>query len=53
MNFNPPMCRAGKICIAEVEEVVDIDEIPPGQVNSIRSIIINYKYIVFILIYMI
>ena len=33
MNFNPPMCRAGKICIAEVEEVVDIDEIPPGQVN--------------------
>ena len=33
MNFNPPMCKAGKICIAEVEEVVDIDEIPPGQVN--------------------
>merc|ERR1712241_626342 len=33
MNFNPPMCRAGKICIAEVEEVVDIDEIPPGQVH--------------------
>ena len=33
MNFNPPMCRAGKICIAEVEEIVDIDEIPPGQVN--------------------
>ena len=36
MNFNPPMCRAGKICIAEVEEVVDIDEIPPGQVNLIE-----------------
>ena len=33
MNFNPPMCRAGKICIAEVEEIVDIDEIPPGQVK--------------------
>merc|ERR1712141_794360 len=33
MNFNPPMCKAGKICIAEVEEVVDIDEIPPGQVH--------------------
>jgi len=33
MNFNPPMCRAGKICIAEVEEIVDIDEIPPGQVH--------------------
>ena len=36
MNFNPPMCRAGKICIAEVEEVVDIDEIPPGQVNCME-----------------
>ena len=35
MNFNPPMCRAGKICIAEVEEIVDIDEIPPGQVISL------------------
>ena len=33
MNFNPPMCRAGKVCIAEVEEVVEIDEIPPGEVN--------------------
>ena len=32
MNFNPPMCRAGKICIAEVEEIVEIDEIPPNQV---------------------
>ena len=38
MNFNPPMCKAGKICIAEVEEVVDIDEIPPGQVNCTHSI---------------
>ena len=36
MNFNPPMCRAGKICIAEVEEIVDIDEIPPGQVIMFR-----------------
>ena len=36
MNFNPPMCRAGKICIAEVEEIVDIDEIPPGQVIIFR-----------------
>ena len=32
MNFNPPMCKAGKVCIAEVEEIVDIDEIPPGEV---------------------
>ncbi|CAB4062303.1 OXCT [Lepeophtheirus salmonis] len=24
MNFNSPMCKAGKICIAEVEEIVDL-----------------------------
>ena len=33
MNFNPPMSKAGKNCIAEVEEVVEIDEIPPGEVS--------------------
>ena len=33
MNFNPPMCKAGKICIAEVEEIVEVGEIPPEQVH--------------------
>ena len=24
MNFNPPMCKAAKFCIAEVEEIVEV-----------------------------
>eukprot|EP00096_Caligus_rogercresseyi_P009454 TRINITY_DN3219_c0_g2_i1.p1 TRINITY_DN3219_c0_g2~~TRINITY_DN3219_c0_g2_i1.p1 ORF type:complete len:514 (-),score=116.42 TRINITY_DN3219_c0_g2_i1:490-2031(-) len=32
-NFNSPMCKAGKICIAEVEEIVEIGEIPPEHVH--------------------
>ncbi|XP_043232914.1 succinyl-CoA:3-ketoacid coenzyme A transferase 1, mitochondrial-like isoform X2 [Amphibalanus amphitrite] len=32
-NFNPAMCRAGRVTIAEVEEVVDIGEIPPEHVH--------------------
>ena len=33
MNFNPPMCKAGKICIVEVEEIVEVGEIPADQVH--------------------
>ena len=33
MNFNPPMCKAGKVCIAEVEEIVEVGEIPPEHVH--------------------
>eukprot|EP00095_Tigriopus_kingsejongensis_P006329 maker-scaffold411_size179879-snap-gene-0.36 protein:Tk06329 transcript:maker-scaffold411_size179879-snap-gene-0.36-mRNA-1 annotation:"hypothetical protein DAPPUDRAFT_220335" len=33
MNFNPPMCKAGKVCIAEVEELLEIGEIPPEHVH--------------------
>merc|ERR1712038_1128876 len=32
-NFNQPMCKAGKITIAEVEEIVDVGEIPPDQIH--------------------
>ncbi|KAG8199044.1 hypothetical protein JTE90_021057 [Oedothorax gibbosus] len=32
-NFNVPMCKAAKITIAEVEEIVEIGEIPPEQVH--------------------
>ncbi|KAG8227254.1 hypothetical protein J437_LFUL003985 [Ladona fulva] len=32
-NFNPPMCKAGKITVAEVEEIVEIGEIPPENVH--------------------
>jgi len=33
MNFNLPMCKAAKITIAEVEEVVEIGEILPDQIH--------------------
>ncbi|CAL1287201.1 unnamed protein product [Larinioides sclopetarius] len=32
-NFNVPMCKAAKITIAEVEEIVEIGEIPPENVH--------------------
>ncbi|XP_062569119.1 succinyl-CoA:3-ketoacid coenzyme A transferase 1, mitochondrial-like isoform X5 [Saccostrea cucullata] len=32
-NFNPPMCKAGRITIAEVEEIVEVGEIPPEDVH--------------------
>ena len=33
-NFNLPMAKAAKITIAEVEEVVEVGEIPPDQVTE-------------------
>ena len=32
-NFNQPMCKAGKVTIAEVEEIVDVGEISPENVH--------------------
>ncbi|XP_005109804.1 succinyl-CoA:3-ketoacid coenzyme A transferase 1, mitochondrial [Aplysia californica] len=32
-NFNPPMCKAGAITIAEVEEIVEMGEIPQEDVH--------------------
>ncbi|KAJ9579818.1 hypothetical protein L9F63_004524 [Diploptera punctata] len=32
-NFNTPMCKAAKITIAEVEEIVPVGSIPPEQVH--------------------
>ncbi|XP_028401062.1 succinyl-CoA:3-ketoacid coenzyme A transferase 1, mitochondrial-like [Dendronephthya gigantea] len=32
-NFNPPMAKAAKITIVEVEEIVEIDEIPADQIH--------------------
>jgi 3-oxoacid CoA-transferase len=39
-NFNPPMCKAADISIVEVEEIVEIGEIPPDQVH-IPGIYVN------------
>ena len=33
-NFNPPMAMAGKITIAEVEELVEPGELDPNQIHS-------------------
>lgn len=32
-NFNDPMCRAAKVTIAEVEEIVESGEIDPNFVH--------------------
>ncbi len=32
-NFNPACAMAGKVCVAEVEEVVEVGEIDPDQVH--------------------
>lgn len=33
-NFNPMMATAGKICVAEVEEIVEIGELDPDQIHT-------------------
>ncbi|CAL1529838.1 unnamed protein product [Lymnaea stagnalis] len=33
INFNPPMCKAGNITIAEVEEIVEVEEIEPENIH--------------------
>jgi 3-oxoacid CoA-transferase len=32
-NFNSPMCKAAKVSIAEVEEIVPVGSIPPEEVH--------------------
>jgi 3-oxoacid CoA-transferase len=32
-NFNSPMCKAAKVTIAEVEEIVPVGSIPPDEVH--------------------
>lgn len=48
MNFNPPMCKAAKVCIAEVEEVVEVGEIPPEQVHVpsiyVKRVVVGKKF---------
>lgn len=33
-NFNPVMAAAGKICIAEVEELVEVGELNPDEIHT-------------------
>ena len=39
-NFNPDCCKAGKICIAEVEEIVEAGELKPDEID-IPGIFVN------------
>lgn len=39
-NFNPMMATAGKICIAEVEEIVEVGDIDPDHIHT-PSIYVN------------
>src|SRR5207247_3404341 len=33
-NFNPMMATAGRVCVAEVEQLVEVGEIPPDAVHT-------------------
>lgn len=47
-NFNLPMCKAAKTTIVEVEEVVDVGEIPEDGVHIpsiyVDRVVIGEKY---------
>lgn len=34
MNFNPMMAMAAKVTLAEVEEIVEVGELPPDQIHT-------------------
>ena len=42
-NFNQPMCKAGRITVAEVEEIVEEGDIPPEDVH-VPSIYVQRIY---------
>jgi 3-oxoacid CoA-transferase subunit A len=33
-NFNPMVATAGRLCIVEVEELVDVGELDPDQIHT-------------------
>ena len=47
-NFNPMIATCGKVCVAEVEELVEIGELDPDQVHTpgifVNRIIQGEKY---------
>jgi 3-oxoacid CoA-transferase subunit A len=46
-NFNPNVAAAGKICVAEVEKIVEVGEIDPDQVHTpsifVHRIVLNAR----------
>ena len=47
-NFNPMMATAGKVCIAEVEELVPVGQLDPDQIHTpgvyVDSIVVGTNY---------
>ncbi|XP_030851459.1 succinyl-CoA:3-ketoacid coenzyme A transferase 1, mitochondrial [Strongylocentrotus purpuratus] len=47
-NFNPPMARAAKITIAEVEEIVDVDAFAPEDIHVpsiyVQKVVLGKNY---------
>jgi acyl CoA:acetate/3-ketoacid CoA transferase alpha subunit len=47
-NFNENCAKAGKICIAEVEEIVEIGELDPDQIHLpgiyVDRLVVGQKY---------
>lgn len=47
-NFNPMMATAGKVCVAEVEELVEIGDLDPDQIHTpsiyVDRIILGTQY---------
>lgn len=39
-NFNPPAATCGRICVAEVEEIVPVGSLDPGHVTCLASMCI-------------
>ena len=32
-NFNPPMCAAGRVCIVEAEQIVEVGQLDPNEIH--------------------
>lgn len=47
-NFNIPAAKAGKICIAEVEEIVEVGELKPGEIHIpsiyVQRVVLGEKF---------
>jgi len=47
-NFNPACARAGRVCVAEVEELVEVGELDPHQIhlpgNYVDRILVGASY---------
>jgi hypothetical protein len=47
-NFNIPMCKASNCTIVEVEELLEVGEIPPEQVRGVITEKLNFSLMLFL-----